>query len=196
MMVGAAGPFGRAGTDTWCADWSGKARVVGAPQYCWESSLLWMIAWRMVIISWCWRTITACPILICSGNVVHFSTGCFFLYQKLSTHNVSFRFHWWNVLNLFGTFQFTWQFARNTHRLLSLFKATVSCCLSFFTLSPSIPLSHALPIIPLRPLYTLAHLFAQPFIFISAATTYQLAISRVTVITCAHVLCIQLSQPL
>lgn len=49
---------------------------------------------------------------------------------------------------------------------------------------PSVPIIHS------------RHLFAWPFIFISTAATYQLAVSRETVITCAHVFCIQLTHPL
>lgn len=76
MMMGPAGPFASTGTESWCADWSGKAEAVDAGEYCWLCAFQ-MKAWSMTIISWYWRTITACPWLISTGNAPHFSMRCF-----------------------------------------------------------------------------------------------------------------------
>lgn len=107
MIKGSARSFASTGTEIWCADSSGKARVVGALQYCWVYAFLWMKAWSMAIINWWWRTITACLILISFGNTFYWM------------HNSSFESNWWNPPNLdFWIFKFTWQLDWNIQYLL------------------------------------------------------------------------------
>lgn len=152
-----------------------------------------MKAWGMAIISSSRRTITACPLLISFGNAVHFSTKCSLFF---GTYNGPFISNGWNVPCQEGGFQI--------HLIRSLLRSSLkekslplllpnsSVFLTSHLLRPSL----SLPIIPLCPLPTLPVSLPGPFISISANATYQLAVSRETVITCAHVFCIQLPQPL
>lgn len=181
MMMVCARPFSWTGTDTLCADWSGNARAFGPVQYSWASSFLWMKAWHMAIIRWWWRTITSCPILIISGNTVHFSTAWFFpfifwKYELIMVHSKDLPDSW-----------------IETQGNCNSAAAYSSCCLSSLSVHPFLSCPANYPTVPIK---RSRHLFARPFIFISTAATYQLAISRETVSTCAHVLCIQLTQPL
>lgn len=140
----------------------------------------------MAIISQYRGTITACPLLISFGNGLHFSTGCFFL--KRCICNGLFKLN--RVMKLICLLFYFFQTLPVCSVILN---RGCSLCLSDFTLWPSITLSANYPSVPIT---ISANVFARPFIFISTAVTYQLAIPRETVITCAHVFCIQLSGPL
>lgn len=149
MMMGFARPFASTGTESWCADCSGKARAVDAQPYCWVYAFPWMKAWGMAIISGSRRTITACPLLISFGNAVHFSTKCSLFF---GTYNGPFISNRWNVPRQEGGFQI--HLIRSPLRASLKEKKSATAAAQFFrlsniTLSPSITLSANYPSVPI-----------------------------------------------
>lgn len=93
--------------------------------------------YSMAIISWCWSTITACPILISPGNTIIFLL-------KIWTLNGSFQSSWWKHSSL------------EHLRSADSWEETYSINYLHFLLSL------ALPIIPLCPLFSLTISLSSP----------------------------------